>query len=242
MFVEVGQCDKALETLKKIPAPEFAGWQENKPELIPQELRGRVEGQIRDYAAAQYGIARALRLCKKLKEAEDMLHAIIGTPDKPGWGSGRLYFRKELALVHEEKAAGIASAREANPEWGKALKEWTTLFNIQKARLQKPPPGATPQQMVDFRNSFADAFLDVNRCLLAANQQLLKGQPPEKLQKTYNDIGKRLAEMEKQIPAAEWKPEVQHRYAELLGDTPPLSAAYKAAGGKFFLEKIPLRQ
>lgn len=242
MLVEVGQFDKAVEMLRKIPAPEFAGWQENKPELIPQEVRGRVQAQIRDYAAAQYGIARALREAKRYKEAEELLRGVVGRPEKPGWGSGRLYFRKELALVHEGKAEGIANPKEANAEWGQAVKEWTALFNVQRARLQKPPPGATPQQMAEFRNAFADAFLDVNRCLVRANEQLLKGRPPEKLQKTYSDVGRRLAEMEWQIPAAEWQPEVQHRYADLLRDSPPLLAAYKAAGGKFFLEKIPFRQ
>ena len=38
-----------------------------------------------------------------------------------------------------------------------------------------------------------------------------------------------------------WQPEVQHQYADLLKTKglEPLLAAYKAAGGKFFLEKMP---
>jgi hypothetical protein len=251
MLVEVGECDKAMEMLRRIGAPEFAGWQTKRPEEIPAELRGRVQGQIRDYASAQYGIARALRECKKYKEAEELLRGVLGTPDKPGWGANRLYFRKEMAQLHEGKGAAMASPKEANVEWGKALKEWTTLFGIQRARLAKLPPlpkGATAdqkeahqRQLAEYRNAFADAFFDVNRCLVAANQQLLKGAPPEKLQKTYADVARRLVDIEKQIPAAEWQPEVQHRYAELLKDTPPLLAAYRAGGGKFFLEKIPVR-
>jgi hypothetical protein len=73
-----------------------------------------------------------------------------------------------------------------------------------------------------------------------ANQQLLKAQPPDKLQKTFDDVAKRLLDMEKQIPVAEWKPEVQHRYADLLKDSPRMLPAYKAAGGKLFLEKLPI--
>jgi hypothetical protein len=251
MLVEVGQCDKAIEMLKRIGAPEFANWQNAQPNQIPAELRGRVQVQIRDYASAQFGIARALLECKKFKEAEELLAGVVGTTDKPGWGANRLYFRKLLAQLHEGKGAALASPKEANVEWGKALKEWTTLFSIQRARLSKLPPlpkGATAdqkaahqRQLAEYRNAFADSFLDVNRCLVAANQQLLKAAPPEKLQKTYADVARRLGEMEKQIPAAEWQPEVQHRYAELLKDTPPLMAAYRAGGGKFFLEKIPVQ-
>jgi hypothetical protein len=211
---------------------------EKKVAAIPMGLEQRHPAQMRDYAVAQLGIARALREGQKFDEAEKMLREIIGTPDKPGWGSGRLYFRKELATLYEEKGATVADPKAANPVWGQALREWTTIFNIHKARLQKPPPKA---DMVDLRNAFADAFFDVQRCLVKANQQLRKAQPA-KLQDTYNDAAKKFADMEKVIPEKEWQPLVQHRYADFLAEVPALVAPYKAAGGKFFLEKLPLNQ
>lgn len=231
----VGENAKALETLKLIPKPEFANWATAKPEEIPAELRGKVQNQTREYAVAQLGIAKALRETKQFPEAEKMLTEIIGTNDKPGWGSGRLYFRKELAAMYEAKGAGTAVPKEANAEWGKASREWNTLFSIASTRLRNAKDAA-PEQLAELRQGFADAFFDAQRCIVIANEQLLKGNP--KLQATYENVGKKFVDIEKQIPAGEWTPEVQHRYAEFLKDHPPLLAAYKAAGGKAFLEKI----
>jgi tetratricopeptide (TPR) repeat protein len=239
----VGESDKAIETLKKIPVPEFAGWEQKKPEEIPQEIRGKVQGQIRDYSIAQLTIAKALRDGKKFDDAEKMLQSIIGTNDKQGWGYGRLYFRRELAMVYEGKGAALKDdAKAANTEWGKALKEWTALFNIHKNRLQNPPKDVSPEQTKQHRNAFADAYFDVQRCLVRANIQLLTGpNNAAKLQKTFDDVGKRFADMEKQIPVADWEPEVQHRYVDFLKEVPQLTAPYKAAGGKLFLEKLQVQ-
>lgn len=231
----VGENAKAIEALKQIPKPEFANWATAKPDEIPAELRGKVQNQTREFAVAQLGIAKALKETKQFPEAEKMLTEIIGTADKPGWGSGRLYFRKELAAMFEAKGASIAVPKDANVEWGKASREWNTLFGIASARLRNAKDAA-PEQMAELRQGFADAFFDAQRCIVIANEQLLKGNP--KLQATYENVGKKFVDIEKQIPAGEWTPEVQHRYAEFLKDHPPLMAAYKTAGGKAFLEKI----
>lgn len=255
MLLEVGKPDDAMAMLKQIPAPDFnllykrvkmpdgtEKWVEKTADEIPKEVLGKAQTQLRNYASAQYGIARALRESKKLKEAEDLLTLILkGNATMPDWGAGRLYFRKEMALLYEDKGASIATVKEANVEWGKALREWQTLFTLQSNRLRNPPPGATPQQMIEYRNSFADALFDVNRCLVKANLQLLKDQPPAKLQKTFDDVGKRFADMEKQIPVADWQPEVQYRFVDFLKEVPGLVGPYKAAGGKFFLEKIAVK-
>jgi hypothetical protein len=232
----VKKYDQAIETLKKVPEPAFPEWKTKKTEDFPQEVRGQLINQTRDYALANLYTARALRGGKKLAEAEALLTGIIGTNDKQGWGYGRLYFRKELAEVYEDKGKAEPDVKKANAEWGKALQTWTTLFQIQRNRLAKPPAGANAQQMIEYRNAFADAYFDVQRCLVEANQQLLKGQPAEKLQKTYDDVARRFTDMEKQIPAADWDPEVRNRYADLLDKVEPLKSAYKAAGGKLFLE------
>ena len=184
-------------------------------------------------------IARALRELKKFDEAEKMLLEIIGTNEKPGWGFSRLYFRKELAMVYEDRGASIADVKAAGAEWGKAKQIWEGLFGIYKNRLGKIPPMTTPEEIKQMRNAFADAYFDLQRCLVKANQQLLKNQPPDKLQTALDSVAKRFVDMEKQIPAAEWQPEVQHRYAELLKETPQMLPAYKTNNGKAFLEKVP---
>lgn len=226
----VGENAKALETLKQIQKPEFANWATAKPEEIPAELRGKVQNQTREYAVAQLAIAKALKETKQFAEAEKMLTEIVGS-----WGSGRLYFRKELAEMYEAKGASLAVPKDASAEWGKASKEWKTLFGIASARLRNAKD-ASPDQLAELRQGFADAFFDFQRCVVVANEQLLKGNP--KLQATYDNVGKQFVDIEKQIPAGEWTPEVQHRYAEFLKDHPPLMTAYKTAGGKAFLEKI----
>ena len=261
MLETVGEYDAALDALRKVPEPELKGWRETPSDKIPQEARGKVLNQIRDYSIAQLTIAKALRGSKKFAEAEKLLQEIIGTPDKQGWGYGRLYFRKELAAVYEDPGATIADPKAAGAEWGKALQIWTTLFNIHKGRLTKAPPPLPPlpptatdeekQQRKDeenrradelkaLKNNYADAYFDIQRCLVKANIQLLKGLPADKLQAKFDDIAKKCSDMEKQIPAADWDAEVQNRYFELFKETPALLASYKAQGGKIFLEKKPL--
>lgn len=232
--------DEAIETLKQVPAPDFKDWDKIAPDKIPPEVRGKVTGQIRDYSIAQVTLARALRGKKAFPEAEKMLQEIIGTNDKPGWGSGRLYFRRELAAVYEDKGAATAEAKAAQAEWFKAMQVWTTLFQLQRNRLTKATPMNTPEELKQWRNGFAEAFFDLQRCLVKANQQVLAAQPPEKLQKTMDDVAKRFVDMEKQIAVPDWEPEVLNQYADLLAETPQLLAAYKAAGGKLFLEKKPI--
>jgi tetratricopeptide (TPR) repeat protein len=229
----VGENEKAIEMLKRVPVPEFAGWETKKNEEIPQELRGRVQNQIRDYSIAQLSIARALRELKKYDEAEKMLNNIIGS-----WGAGRLYFRKELATLHEEKGASLTDSKAATTEWGKAKQVWETLLGIHRARLSKITPMTPPDEVKQMRNAFADAYFDLQRYQLKVYQQLVKD--PTRTQTNYETVAQRCLDMEKQIPAADWQPEVQHRYADLLRDFPPVMAAYKTKGGKLFLEKLPL--
>ena len=80
--------------------------------------------------------------------------------------------------------------------------------------------------------------------MVRANEKLLNPNvlaQAAKLQKLYEDTGKKFVDMEKQIPAGEWEPEVQHRYADFLKEVPQTMAEYKAAGGKAFLEKLPVQ-
>lgn len=283
----VGKNAEAVETLKNIPAPAFPGWEKLKPEPLDPDRtklvnrirdaavdvlfeavletygRGKGLNQVLYYALAKYSTAKAHIELKQFAEAEKLLTDIVGTSEKPGWGSSRLYFRKALADVYEGKGAELAPAmanpdkaaaakagKDAQLEWGKAFREWTTLYNMNRSAVAKlvPPKDATPEQLaqlaqatVQAKNGFADAFFDVQRCLVTSNQQLLKFATPDKLQKKYDDAGKSIVDIEKQLPPADWQPEVQNRYYEFLKATPPVLAAYKNGGGKLFLEKMPAR-
>ncbi len=92
MLLEVSKPDQAIEMLKKISAPDFnvlykwdkdeKKWKDKTTDEIPQEIFGKTQTDLRNYASAQYGIARALREAKKFKEAEDLLKPIIEGDEK----------------------------------------------------------------------------------------------------------------------------------------------------------------
>ena len=239
----VGENDKALELLKKVPAPEVAGWETLTADKMPAD-KPELPSQIRNYERGQLVTAMALRGAKKYAEAEALLKGIVGDAGKPGWGSGKMYFRKELAELYEARAADTPNPKDANLQWRYAVQEWSTMFGMQRNRLAKMPEGAAPAAVAAARNDYADAFFDVYRSTMEGNRQVLQGAKggAEKVQKLYDDVGKKFADIERQIPAGQWNPEVQNRYADLLQQNPPVMAAYKAAGGKAFLEKLPPRQ
>ncbi|MFM8274298.1 MAG: hypothetical protein ACKODX_18475 [Gemmata sp.] len=266
----IGKNAEALETARKVPAPTYKDWDKKKTDEFPEADRGKVVNQIRDHALAQFTAVKAMTELKQFAEAEKMLKEIVGETGKPpGWGANRLYFRKALAELYEAKGTNETEAKKAQPEWAQAVREWGTLFNMQRGRLTAMgvPPAVTgeklAQQLQAFhdamawtewfhgaadaliqapqaRNAFADAFFDVQRATVAANQQLLKNAP-DKLQKNYEDVGKRIADIEKQIHASDWQPEVQNRYFEFLKANPPILKVYQDNGGKLFLTKMPLK-
>lgn len=235
---------------------------EKKIAALPPRTDQLFPGQMGNYALAQLGIAKALREDKRFQASEAMLNEILGTPDKPGWGSNRPYFRKELAALFEDRAATVADPKVAGPEWGRAQQVWKGLFGTASARLQKLPPlpklpdTATEEQKKEWqekadarkveeralKNAFADAYFDFQRCGVKANLQL-RAAPnlKDKLQKSLEDAAKSFVDMEKQIPKIEdWDAEIQHRYVNMLNETPVMMAEYKKLGGKVFLEKKPL--
>ncbi len=83
-------------------------------------------------------------------------------------------------MVYEGKAALIAVPKEANVEWGKAVGEWKVVQELPEEpphvlrRCRRPQlpeqKAAFQQQLADARNEYADAFFDVNRCYVKANQ------------------------------------------------------------------------
>ncbi len=237
----VGQDEDAIKQFLKIATPSQADWATRKLEDFPQEIRNQLRNEIRDYRLAQLYLAQSQRGAGKLAESEKLVLAAIGTPEERGWAYNSLDFRKEMAMIYEAK--GAAKLGVPKDEWGKALKEWSTLFQVAQNQVSELTPD-TPQEQVRLaKSNFFDAYLDIQRCLLEANSQLLMGNP--KLAETFTSIGKRIADMERtnRIDELEQKnqgilsPEVWIRYSEILEKYPDLLNAYKAAGGKFFLDR-----
>jgi TolA-binding protein len=251
----VGQNDDALKEFAKIPAPavpkvegvpaDAQWWQVDAKTIQDGQARTKFQTEVRDYRFAQLYTAKALHGAKRLDEAEKLLTGVIGTSDKQGWGYASYDFRRELASVYETKGAGTADVKAAGVEWGKANKEWTTLFQFAVARVKNLPENADPAQVRQAKSAFFDAFYEIQRLLVVANTQLLAGNP--KLNDRLAEVGKRIADMEITNKIAELEKEgpaksiitaeVWNRYYELLDKNPTVKNAYKAAGGKLFLER-----
>lgn len=234
----IGEYGKAEAVLKAVPAPADPGLL-RKPLA---ELNDEQRRQVQDYRRAVLELAKALRLGKKYAEAEALLQAAVGPPGQPGWGATLADFRRELAHLNEARAADAADPGAAKTFWGEALKEWGTVAAAARQQYtaagQIPKGGKQPDNAAVQRtkNAFYDAFFESNRCVVQANQQLLKGNP--KLQGTYDNVGKKFVEVEK-AAGNDLTAEVKGRYADFLAAQPELRKAYEAAGGKLFLEQPP---
>ncbi|VTT99965.1 unnamed protein product [Gemmataceae bacterium] len=255
----IGEWGKAVEAFQKVPPPSLEGkpipdWAKRKIDDYPAEFRAQVSKQIGTYRYAQLGIAKAYRGWAKFPEAEKLLTEAIGTNDKQGYAYSSLDFRKELGTVLEGKAATL-TGKPATDEWGKALKEWTTLFQFAQNGLKQIKPDTPPEVVMKLKSTFFDSYFEIQRVLVTANQSLIKD--PAKLDASFEKVGTNIFNVEnlhkfndvKQITAEDGKkvpikagtevitPEVWTRYCDLLDKNPKLKAAYQKAGGKFFLER-----
>lgn len=236
--------------------------------MIPEVARGLVvlvsltlvaeasAGQQPAADPAQLGAAKALRGDGKFDEAEKLLTDAIGTNNKPGPDFGNSEFRKELARLYEAKAATLVG-KPATDEWGNALREWTTLFQNAQRDLKQLTPDTPPDKVKQLKSAFFDSCFEVQRVLVTANEALIKN--PAKLGAVFEKLGANIYNVEnlhkfnevKQVPDAAGKmvpikagteaitPEVWTRYCDLLDKNPELKAAYRKAGGRFFLERPP---
>jgi hypothetical protein len=240
-LVVVDQPAKAVEVLKKMPRPDAALLAQAADKLQPEQRQA-----VAIYRVGTLELVRAHRHAKQFNEADALLKEVIGTPEKPGWGYGSLDFRKEVAYLHEAKGADAKDPKAANTEWGLALKQWASLFQIAQNRLVKPPTvrrqtDEGEKEVVDegrfleLKNVFFDAYFDHQRCLVRANMQLQKAVP-DKLQRTMDQVAKNFIDLEKRS-GPEINPKVRDRYAELLDEIPQLKKTYQAAGGKLFLHR-----
>jgi tetratricopeptide (TPR) repeat protein len=269
-FQIVGQNKEALAELEKIKPPTppasvkvAAGteWFEINPQTIADgQERRKFQEEIRDYRIAQLYKAKALRGLGRHDEGEKLLVDAIGDSEKQGFAFTSLDYRKELGHTYEAKGAAESDPRKANTEWAKALKQWSTLFQIARNRVNdiKPKtetdPGTPELQAKKIKNDFFDAYFEPQRVVVAANAQLIKD--PAKLQASLTRVARSLIDLETvnkfndpvevETPGGKVKstvgaelmaPEVAARYRELLKDNPILMNAYAKEGGKFFLAR-----
>jgi len=237
--------DEALAEFRKIKPPSRADWATiDLDKLADGQERNKLRTEIRDYRFAQLYIVRALIATGKVDEAERLLSGIIGTEAARGWGFASQDFRRELALSHEARAATMSDVKTANPIWVQALREWTTLFQFAQMRVKELPPEADPNTVRAAKSAFFDAFYEIQRVMVTANSQLQAGNPAN-LKRTFDSVGKKIADMESTNQIAEREKsgqsiitaEVWNRYFDLLDKNSAVKDAYKANGGKLFLAR-----
>jgi tetratricopeptide (TPR) repeat protein len=231
----VGEHARAIEALRKVPDPGLPILTKPANAQTPEEHRA-----VTLYRAAVLYLVRALRGAKQYKEADELLTKAIGTTEKPGWGSNSLDYRKEVAYLFEAKGADEPDPKLATKLWGQGQQQWNGLFSVARKRLadaqnqlaketaDPPPPGAarmTGAQVVTLKNAYYEAFFDVNRCVVKANTQILKGNP--KLQGSLTSAATKFVDIEK-LGGAEISAEVHNKYADLLNEVPELKKALAA--------------
>ncbi len=155
---DMGNYEKAAETLKKIPVPDAKLLDKKIAEL--DEKTERLP--VLFYRRSQLELARTYRMGKQFAEADATLKAPMGTKEKPGWAANAPDFRKEVAFLLEAKGANAADSKEALKFWGEARQKWNEIANEQYKPLSKLGAGKK-----DARSAFI-ALLD------------LKALPPDK--------------------------------------------------------------
>jgi len=171
-LASIGNTDKAVEFLKRIPAPPALDVLKKRASEIP-EAEQPVVGR---YKLAQLELAKAYRLGKKFAEAEETLKPALPTRDaagreQPGTGwQANSDFKRESAMLSEAKAEAAAPA-EALKLWGEARSKWTEQANQYLVPLRKLAAGKKDEK---------SAFL--------ALLELRQLPPNPKLPKTDKDI------------------------------------------------------
>ena len=228
---------------------------------IPAELRGKVHEPDPQLLGGPTAIAkRACREGKQFAEAEKHCSWRSSAPRRSRAGAtGRLYFRRELAAVYEDRGASTTDVRRPpTPSGARRCKMWTTLFeHPADAALETPAaredagPTATDdasrrgrQEQLRWRSTAQERVRRrvLRRAAVPGEGEPATAQGPDagEAPEDVDDVAKQCADMEKQIPAAglgAGGAAPVRRSAQ--GDARAV-AAYKAAGGKFFLEKMPL--
>lgn len=252
---DMGQYDKAVEVLKKVPMPPAEKLFATSTTLEETDKEAVVAYQI-----AQIELARAFRAAKKYAEADSVLKAALGDdtakpedPKSKGWAKS-LEFKKEAIYLLEEKAANTPADQKDNRAraWGKAKVAWERLGGNYRALLQLPiidpndpdfqsedgkPPVKRGIALND-RERLIPIYLEIlceyRRCLLRGNSQILAGDPG-KLADFMSKSAQSIITIETDN-AKSLTSEVKAKYTDLLQEFPAMKEEYKKRGGKAFLD------
>ncbi len=256
IFKELGDFDKAVALLTRIPGPSNPAFLTAEPPEPPASAPGdpadvkkkkddAVNAWNADkaglpyYRVAQLELLRTYRLGNQLPKAEEMLTALIGVDKKRGWAFKFPDFRKEEYHYLEAKAAGLAAnPQESLKTWIQAKTGWETLAKEYYSTLvKKLPANAKEEDVAKLRQQkefvkpiYFDLVFESQRCLVKAQLQVNGANNPA-LAKGMNSLAKQIVDIEKKNP--DLHENVKARYQKLLDETPPLKEAYKAAGGEW---------
>jgi hypothetical protein len=228
---DLGQYDKAIEVLKKVPAPAAEKLKEQSSKLEEADRDAVIA-----HTVATIEMARALRLQKKFDEADKILKAAMGTDKEKGWAKA-LDFRKEAVLLLEDKA--FATAKDApnfgrQRAWGDAKTAWEKIANDYAGIIRnKELPDNEREKFIPV---YLELLCDLRRCLARANTQLLADNPT-KLAESLGKIAQQVIDVETSPTNAKaLNAEVKAKFTALLNDYPIVKAEYQKKGGKAFLE------
>jgi tetratricopeptide (TPR) repeat protein len=234
---EIGNYNKAIEYLKKVPAP---------PEGLDKplaELEENARLPVLRYRTARLEMARCHRLAKRYDEADAILQDAFGTKDKRGWGATDLTVRKEAAYLLEAKAAETADPKEASKVWGEANQLWSQMGREYRAVLVRPYPkddkarNDLDRLKAQVKPIYHDLFYEQIRCVTRANNQLLQSNPAS-LATRLAGVARQMIALEKGNP--DLSPEVRGKLADLLEEVPALKTEYmKQEGPKGLLRPAP---
>lgn len=223
-LVLVGEYGKAMETLKKVPAPA-----DRAAIAKPNDIADPAARQtVLEYRRAQLELLRAYIGAKQFTEADALIAESMGSKEKPGWAANSVDFRKERAFLSEAKGAA-AQGKMAQAAWSEALTEWGGLAGNYRALVSKgiPPGQGGGARYNAYQNTYYEMYYHQHRCLIHANQQLLpKGHA--KLAKLYDDAGERFSTLA-MIQGGNFTPETRELYHDLIVEIPELKASYEKA-------------
>jgi tetratricopeptide (TPR) repeat protein len=229
---DLGQSSKAIDLLAGLP--------DAQPEDLAakfNDLSDDKKNSVRTHRSAKLELAKAYRQTGQFAKAETVLEAAMGPEGKPGWAAKVLDYRREAILLLEARAAA-ADGKVMNELWAKANQAWGKLAREYGGVLTQPLPKDEEKKNEAIRNReqikpvYFGLFADNQKCLVKANQMILKGKP-EALDKRYDSIANAMKTVETQNP--DLAVEVREKFAEILDETPALKKRYEATGGKMFL-------
>ena len=255
IFKELGDYEKGIGLLIRIPAPTNAAFLKAEPPQPPASdpTDAPAVKKAKDdasaawtadkaattyYRVAQLELLRTYILANQLPKAEETLDAVLGKDRKSGWGYRFPDYRREGLSYLEAEAASTADGKEALKVWIEAKTGWEGLAReyygvlIKKlpANADKADVAKLDQQKAFAKPIYFDLIAESIRCLARAQLQVNAANAPAQ-KKALDGLGKQIADLEKKNP--DLAENVKVKLLKLLDDVQQLREPYKAAGGEW---------